>query len=219
MKVLIIGGGKVGYYLAQTLTEHDHEPVVIESNKSASRKIADALDIPIICGDGTSIDVLESANIEKMDAVISVTGKDEDNLISCQLAKKRFNVPKTIARVNNPKNVQIMRTLGVDIAVSSTDNIARLIEREVDATAIRQVLALNQGEATISEIKIPEPYQFNGYTLSQIKMPNDTIIVSITRNNELIIPRGNTKILSGDSILILSKVKALHDVKKLLELE
>ncbi len=219
MKVLIIGGGKVGYYLAQTLTEHDHEPTVIEPNKASCKKIADGLDIPIICGDGTSIDVLKSANVDMVDAVISVTGKDEDNLISCQLAKMMFNVPKTIARVNNPKNVQIMRQLGVDIAVSSTDNIARLIEREVDATMIRQLLSLNQGEATISEIIIPDPYKYNGHTLSELKMPIDTIIVSITRNNELIIPRGNTKILCGDSILILAKVKSLHEVKKYLDLE
>lgn len=218
MKVLIVGGGKVGYYLSKTLLEHGHEPIIIENNKAACMKLANDLDIPVICGDGTSIDVLESAGAARMDALISVTGKDEDNLISCQLAKKMFVVPKTVARVNNPKNAAVMRQLGIDIAVSGTDSMARMLEHEVDTSAIKQLITLNQGESTISEILIPHDYKYSGYTLSQLKIPEDAIIISINRKNKIIIPRGNAQVLSDDRLLIMAKTTMYHELKHILKL-
>jgi trk system potassium uptake protein TrkA len=219
MNVLIIGGGKLGYYLALTLLEHKHFPVIIEDKKQICAKLANELDIPIIYGDGTKIEVLESANISKMDAVISVTGKDEDNLISCQLAKKMFSAPKTIARANNPKNAAVMRQLGIDITVSSTDSIARLIEREVDTAAIKQLVSVDHGESTISEIQIPERYRLNGIHLSELNIPEDSVIIAISRKERTIIPRGSTQIFSGDKVLVMSKNTVLHDLKTILKLD
>jgi len=127
MTVIVVGGGKVGFYLARTLMEHGHKPRIIEESKETCARIANDLDIPIFCGDGSTIEALQNAGIEEADALISVTGKDENNLIACQLAKKEFHVKRTVARVNNPKNMSIMKQLGVDIPISSTDNIARLL--------------------------------------------------------------------------------------------
>lgn len=149
MNVIVVGGGKVGYYLAETLLEHDHKPFVIETDKEICRKIANNLDIPVINGDGTTPEALESAGVEHCKAFVSVTGQDQVNLIACQLAKKRYGVGRTVARVNNPKNLQVMKRLGVDIPVSSTDSIARLIEREIDVATIKRLLSINRGEATI----------------------------------------------------------------------
>lgn len=219
MNILIIGGGKVGYYLASTLLEHGHEPTVIEQDKAACTKLANELDIPVICGDGTTIESLKSANITKMQILISVSGRDEDNLISCQLAKKMFNVPKTIARVNNPKNAPVMRRLGIDNTVSTTDFIARLLEREVDTAAIKQIVSLNMGEANIMEVVLPQDYKLNGSTLSEIPIPDDAVIVSINRNGQTIIPRGNTEIRSLDKVLFMAKSSALHDMQIALKLE
>lgn len=219
MNVLVIGGGKVGYYLTKTLIEHGHAPTIIEINKELCKKLANELDIPIHCADGTTIEALESAHIEKMDAVISITGRDEDNLISCQLAKMMFHVPQTVTRVNNPKNAAVMRQLGVDIVISATDNIARLLEREVDTSAIKQLVSLQAGESAISEILIPANYKLHGITLNELRIPNDAIIISITRNGDAIIPRGNTRILSGDKILIMAKNSILHQLKAMMKLD
>lgn len=130
-------------------------PLIIEKNKRTCEYAANQLDIAVVNADGSTIEALTTANASRADAVIAVTGLDQDNLISCQLAKRIFKVPKTVARVNNPKNAAVMKKLGVDIPISSTDNIARLLEREVDAARIKSLLSLNRGEATLSELLIP----------------------------------------------------------------
>ncbi len=219
MKVVIIGGGKVGYYLVKTLLEHGHDPVLIEINKQLAHFIANDLDIPVISGDGTSLDVLESADIDGFDALISVTGKDQNNLIACQIAKNNLHIKRTVAKVNNPKNASVMRQLGIDIVISSTDAIARLLEREVDTARIKQLISLNQGENSINEINLPEHYKYHGKKLAELKLPEQCIIVSITRGNQVIIPRGNTAVFSGDKILIMCKSAAVHSIKTALRLD
>lgn len=218
MKVAVVGGGKVGYYLTKTLIEHGHSPLIIEEDKETCAYIANDLDIQAICGDGTTIEVLESADVERCDALVSVTGKDENNLIACQLAKKRFHVKRTVAKVNNPKNVSVMKALGIDIVVSSTDNIARLIEREVDTSVIKQVLTINQGDSSISEIMLPENYRLDGKKLSQLRIPTDAVIISVIRDQQTIIPRGNTELKSGDKVLVLSTNKVIPTLKSVLKL-
>ncbi len=215
MKVIVVGGGKVGYYLSKTLLEHRHEPVIIESNKQKCARLANDLDIPVFSGDGTMAKVLILAGIEEADVLVSVTGQDQNNLIACQLAKQKFKVSKTIARINNPKNSHIFRELGVDISISTTDNISNMIEREVDVSEIKQLASLNRGQASIIELVVPYNFKYNGVTLLDLPSPEDCIIVTIFRNGELIIPRGNTKILAKDVITMIIKDQAIHEVKRL----
>lgn len=219
MNIVVVGGGKVGYYLSKTLLEHGHYPTIIEHSKETCNFIANDLDIPIICGDGTTIETLETANIKECDALISVTGKDENNLISCQLAKKLFNVQKTVAKVNNPKNAQVMKQLGVDIVISSTNNIAHLLEREVDTSAIKQLVSISHGEASICEVTLPDNYRLNGKKLHEVKLPNMCVIISINRDGSIIIPRGDTELRSNDTVMLMIKNDSTHDIKRLLKIE
>lgn len=219
MRVIVVGAGKVGYYLAQTLMEHEHKPYVIEPDKELCRKVANNLDIPVINGDGTTVAALESAGVEYCDAFVSATGRDEVNLIACQLAKKRYGVGRTVARVNNPRNLEVMKRLGVDIPVSSTDHIARLIEREIDAATFKQLLAINHGEAVISEVEIPKSYRRSGVTLSALDLPKESVIVSITRDGKLIIPRGDSQIMAGDKVITICRNEYVHELRKSLYLE
>ena len=212
MKVLIAGGGRLGYYLAATLLEHGHEPTIIEIKKSECERIANDLDIPVICGDGTSIEVLQSVKADEMDAFIGATGKDEDNLVSCQLAKKMFHIPKTVVAANNPKNVIVMKKLGCDNVICGTENIAKLMEREVDSTRIKQLLSINKGEATIAELMIPDNFKYDGRTLSDLAIPEQAIVVSVYRDNKTIIPRGNTQIRCGDKLIVMAMHDALHEL-------
>ena len=219
MKVIVVGGGKIGFYLTQTLLEHGHEPVLIEKDPDVCLRVANSLDLPVIQGDGTVLDTLENAGIRDCDALIGVSGQDESNLVVCQLAKRYFGVERTVARVNNPKNLSVMKQLGVDIPISSTDSIARLLEHEVDTAVIKELMSLNRGEASLSELELPKNYKFHGRTLSQMQLPVESIIVSIFRDGSLIIPRGNTQLLSGDRMVVMCKSQAMHELCRLLELQ
>lgn len=108
-KILIVGGGNLGYFLSQALMEDGYSVSLIEKEKEYCRRVANLLDLPVICGDGTMVETLARGGAGKCDTLIAVTGQDEDNLIACELAKQQFNVPQTVARVNNPKNMDIMK--------------------------------------------------------------------------------------------------------------
>lgn len=219
MNVIVIGGGKVGFYLTRTLLEHGHHPTLIEISRTSCSFLANDLDVPIINGDGTSVAMLEAADARHCDALISVTGKDENNLISCQLAKRLFMVKKTIAKVNNPKNAAAIRQLGVDIVINSTNNIVHLLEHEVDTANIKQLVAINHGEAAICETVLPDNYRLDGKKLSEIRLPNMAVIIGISRGGTTIIPRGDTQLLSGDTVLFMAHNDAMHDVKMYLKLD
>lgn len=212
MKVCIVGGGKVGYYLAKTLLEHGHSPIIIEKDAALCNHLADTLDLHVICGDGTSPDIIAGANPEQCHAMVAVTGSDEANLIACQIAKRVFGVKRTLARVNNPKNLQILKKLGIDVVVSATDNISRIIEREVETNAIHQILSLASGTASLTEIIIEENFPYQGQTLAQLPVPEDVVVISVTRDGELLIPRGSTQLLLQDRVLVLAKDTAFHEL-------
>ena len=117
MKVCIAGGGRVGMYLAQSLLSHHHKVTIIEPQEALCRTLADTLDIPVICGDSLSFDTLRTADVASCDAFVAVTNTDETNLVACQIAKREFGVNRTVARASNPKNRDILHTLGVDTVV------------------------------------------------------------------------------------------------------
>lgn len=218
-KAIIVGGGKIGYYLTKTLAENDYDLSLIEENKTTSKQVANTLDATVVWGDGTCVKTLEKAGIKNCDAVIAVTGRDESNLIICQLAKKLYNIPKTIAKVNNPKNVDALKKLGVDIAISGTELIIKSLEHEVDNSRIKELIPLNEGKAAVFEVSLPEDYVYDGKELGDIRLPDGCNIISITRGEEFIIPRGKTKLMSSDVLLIVSTVNIANEVKRVLKLK
>lgn len=218
MRSIIIGGGKVGYYLSKTLLERNYDVSVIEKEKDVCQYFANTLDVTVVLGDGSTAKALKKAGAERCDSVIAVTGEDEVNLVICQMAKRLFDVKKTIAKVNNPKNVDTMRFLGVDIAISGTDNIIKQMEREVDNSRIRELMPIN-GKTAVFEVIIPENYVYDGKMIVDIKLPDGCNIISITRGEELIIPRGRTKLLSNDKLLIVSSISAANEVRKMLKIK
>ncbi|MBD5384558.1 MAG: NAD(P)-binding domain-containing protein, partial [Ruminococcaceae bacterium] len=143
MKAIIVGGGKVGFYLAKTLPEHGYSVTIIEQDREQSRYCANNLDAEVSCGNGTTVEALEACGADRADCVIAVMGQDESNLVCCQIAKYRFGVKKTIAKVNNPKNAAALKDLGVDIVISATDNIIQTLEYEVDLSAMKKLIQLD----------------------------------------------------------------------------
>ncbi|HEY9061516.1 MAG TPA: TrkA family potassium uptake protein [Pseudobacteroides sp.] len=214
MFIVIAGGGKVGYYLIKNLIPREHQIVVIEPITEICHKIADELNIPVINGDGTDIAKLNQINLSKADIFIAVTGKDEENLIACQLAKKNFGVRRTIARVNNPKNIAVFERLGVDIAVSSTSIITDLIEQEVDSSGVKTIMKLKKGKIVLLEIDITIGHAICGKTLKDIVLPKDCIFISIIRENEVIMPNGFTIIKSGDCIIAATSEEKQQELRE-----
>ena len=210
MKVCIAGGGRVGRYLAQSLLTNHHSVVIIEPIEAQCRMLADSLDIPVICGDSISVDTLRTADVGSCNAFVAVTGSDEDNLVACQIAKREFGVDRTVARASNPKNRELLHTLGVDTVVCGTDNLSHILEREIETDTIRQLLSLGGGTASLNEILLPENFKFAGKAIMDVPIPGDAILVSITRDTEFIIPHGNTVLLPWDRILVLTQDDTLH---------
>lgn len=213
MKAIIVGGGKVGYYLLKTLKDKYFDVVLVEQSKELCDKIAEELDAEIICGDGSDIDVLEDAGIEDAEIIAAVTGKDEENLVVCQMAKINFNIKNTIARINNPKNRAIFKALGVDKTVCSTEVIANLIEGEFASQRLKIVQTIERGKVLMVEALIQENYICCNKIVSELKLPDECVIVSLIRNDKVLFPRGNTIILSGDKILMVTNAEKKLDVE------
>lgn len=213
MNIVISGGGKIGYYLTKTLLPYKHKVSIIEEKMDICKKIANELNIPVTCGDGTKIDDLSESGIGSADIFIAVTGRDEDNLISCQLAKRNFGVRRTIARINNPKNIDVFERLGVDMAVSSTSIIADLIEQEVDYSGMKTLMRLKSGKVVLCEILITDSSPACNKTLKDINIPRDCILVSVIRDEEVVIPNGFTVLHSGDYIIAVSSQEDQQDLK------
>lgn len=207
MYIVIAGGGKLGFYLVKTLLPYKHKIAVIERQKDLCEKVANQLNVCVVNGDGTNIEHLTECRVSEADVFIAVTGRDEENLIACQLAKRKFGVARTIARVNNPKNITVFQKLGVDIAVSSTSIIADLIEQEVDYTGMKTLMKLKDGKITLSELLITQNSPVKNKSLKEINIPKDCILISVIRDTSVMIPNGNTFLLVGDYIIAASSLK------------
>ena len=221
MYIIIVGGGKLGYYLAKTLAPEKHQLVLIEEDLNLCQKIVDELShlgIQVIHGDGTDINYLKDASIERADILIAVTGFDENNLVACQLAKNYFDVQRTIARVNNPKNINVFKQLGVDSVVSSTALIADIIELEVDWACINNMLSRRVGNVRIKEIHIDRHARAAGKKISDLQLPEGTIIISLIRDNRVIIPDGKTELLAGDDLVIITHADNIVSLTKYFQL-
>lgn len=215
MNIVIIGGGKVGYYLSKTLLSYRHKIKVIELKRTLCEKIADELNIPVYNGDATKIDILKAAGATNADILIAVTGSDEENLITCELAKNNFQVGKTIARVNNPKNAKVFHKLGVDFAVSSTTLIADLIEEEVDYSGMKTLTNIKNNKIIISEIEIKKNSPVFNKKVRDIKIPKDCLLVSVIKNDEVLRPSEHLVLLEGDSVIVISDLENKKFLKDL----
>ncbi|MCI8497149.1 MAG: TrkA family potassium uptake protein [Clostridiales bacterium] len=215
MKIVIVGGGKVGYYLCKSLLEHGHEVHLVEQSLPRCEQIADELDLPVVNGDGTAIESLASAEAGQADALVAVTGQDEANLIACQLGRAEFGVKKTVARSNNPRNLEIMRLLGVDIPVSSTEMITNVIEQEVDSAGMRLLTNIH-GKGAVCEVAIPEGAAVAGMRLHQVNLPPQCLVVSVVRQGDFFIPNGDSVLLTGDEIIAVTTNESRKPLLKIL---
>jgi trk system potassium uptake protein TrkA len=216
MYILIIGGGKVGYYLAKTLIQNQHKVGIIESNYDRCNSIINDLDAIVINGDGTDIEVLHDAGATEADYVVAVTGKDQENLVVCQLAKKYFKVPRTIARVNNPKNQVIFKKLGVDATISSTGAAAQLIENELPINDIKTLSLFQKSDIEIIETELKTCCPVLNLPIRKLDFPEECVLIAIIREDKVFFPKGETILQPNDKVFALAKHDSVDKLKKIL---
>jgi len=217
VRIVIVGGGKLGHQIARNMLEKKYNVVkLIEKDKLKCVRLANELDAEVICGDGTEIEVLESAGTKNAECFIAVTGSDQDNLVASQLAKKEFKAGKVIIRANDPRNLEALRTLGSAIAVSSTEIITNLIEQEVNSAQMHLLTTLNKGRAAICAITLPEHTALDGVLLKDITLPVGSLIISVLREDNMMIPNGYTVIHGGDEVVAVCQGEAQKDLMKIL---
>jgi len=216
MYIIVGGGGKVGYYLAKTLINEGHEVLVIEKDKRKCAFIAEELGSVAMRGDACEASSLAEGGANRADVVVAVTGDDEDNLVICQVAKQRFGVPRTIARINNPKNEHIFKLLGIDVTVSHTDLILSQIEQEIPAHPLVHLLKLRHGDLEIIEGTVSERSRALRRPLRDLPLPDDCIISLVVRNGKVIIPTGQVTLEPGDEVIALTKTESEAALRQLL---
>jgi trk system potassium uptake protein TrkA len=201
--VIIAGGGKVGWNLARELIAKGQEVSLIESDHRRYRVVEEELEHAVQYGDATELWVLERAGIQRADLVIAVTGDDEDNMLICQVAKEKYEVARIVARVNNPRNLQHFKLLGIQPAVSATDLILRLIEHEVPEYGLVQLLALEEERLEIIELEVGAGSPVAGRRVSDVTLPDGSLIISVLRNGTGFVPKGDSVINAGDQVLLI----------------
>jgi len=204
MFVLVIGGGKVGYYLSKELIDSGHEVVLMEKDRGRADQIADEIGSIVVAHDGCEGKYLKEAGAKRADIVAAVTGDDEDNLVICQMAKHHFDVPRTIARVNNPKNEELFRHLGVDEIISPTRMILGSIEQDIPVHELLHLAAL-EGELEIIEAHLQEGSPAIGRTAADISMPDACSLLTIVRDGKAVKPDGAVTLREGDKVIAIGR--------------
>ncbi len=218
MFVIIVGGGNTGSYLAKLLLDRGHSIKVIEERPAVLEKIK--VEIPldsIVAGDGSSPQVLESAGVLNANVLAAVTGSDETNLVITSLARFEFNVPRVIARINNPKNSWLFTPeMGVDVALNQADILARLVAEEMSLGDMMTLLKLRKGEYSLVEEKVHPLSPAANQNLRALVIPSECVIVAVIRKNQLLIPHGDTTLQPADEVLALVHASQVEQLAILL---
>lgn len=216
MGSIIVGGGKVGYNLLKTLIDRGYSVTLVERSENICERIAEELDTEVICGDGTDLEVLKDAGLDNAEIIAAVTGTDEENLVICQIAKLNDDKKTTIARVNNPKNIQMFKALGISRIVCSTEVIAGLIESELEKEEYHIIQTFERGSAILVEFSVNFKSPWCHQAIKDLVLPNECVITFIIRDDVLIYPKGDTLILEGDKVLLITNRPSLIELTEII---
>jgi trk system potassium uptake protein TrkA len=220
MFVIVVGGGKVGTYLARALLAQDHEIIVIEKQPKKAQLMANLMETDVtMVGDGCDPLVLDQAGLKRADVVVADTGDDEDNLVVCLIAKKHSRA-RCIARVNNPKNKLIFESIDRDAPItliSSTEVILDAINAQVNVHDYSLITKLKDGDLELVKLRIPPGSPADGKRIVDVGLPRSSIVVAVDRRGEdMLIPTGDTLVRAGDTVILMVKNESRNDVREVL---
>ena len=217
MYIIIVGAGKVGYHLGSLLMAEGHEVMLIEEDRSKVELLSLEFHDAIMHGNGSTAEVLKEAGANRADVIVATTGNDEDNLVICQVAKLMFLRPRTIARVNNPRNEELFAGLGVDASVSATKIINAVIQEQVKAGDMMiPLLTLKEGNVEIVEVELTRSSHIVKKKIKDLSLPEGSIFIAVIRGEEVIIPYGETEFQPEDKVLALVKRESEQALREIL---
>jgi trk system potassium uptake protein TrkA len=220
MKVIITGAGKVGRHLAGDLSGRGHDVTLIEQDKVAAARAAQDLpeEVNVLLGDACEPYVLEEAKLMEADVVVAATGDDEDNLVTSLLAKQEFAVPRVLARVNHSNNEWMFtEQWGIDVPVSPPHILTALVEEAVTVGDVVRLLKLERGKVTLVELTLDEGSRVAGKPMYELRLPLDSAIVAIIRDEHVVIPQPETVLTAGDEIMAIARPEVEDDLRRALE--
>ncbi len=205
MYIIIVGGGRVGYHLTKALLDEGHEVLVVEKNVHYCDIIREEMGSICVQGDGCEASTLAEIGTGRADMLIAVTGDDEDNLVACQVAKHKFNVPWTIARIRNPANEVIFKKLGIDVTVSSTNIILEQIEEVVPTHPLTHLLTIRDKGLEIVEVKIPPDSIVVGKPIKELSLPKESKLALIcSKERKPRVPTASTILRAEDRVIAVT---------------
>jgi trk system potassium uptake protein TrkA len=215
MRVAVVGGGRLAYFLCRTFRAQGDDVVLINHDPQECSQMARQLEVTVVCGRGSDPSVLEDAGTDGFDVVLAVTLNDEDNLVACQLARLRLGAKRTLALVHDPDNERVFRELGV-VAVSTTRVLTNLIEQQAGLDDIANLVPISQGKVNVTELVLRATSPALGEELAAVSLPEDALVTCIVRENEAIIPHGETLLEEGDRLIVVTTPENHADTLKVL---
>ncbi|HEV2369161.1 MAG TPA: TrkA family potassium uptake protein [Acidimicrobiales bacterium] len=220
MKVVIVGAGNVGTFIATDLQSGGHDVTLMEKDHGVATRLVSEEHVEglhVLEADACEVTNLQKAGLAEADVVVAATGDDEDNLVVSLLSKQEFAVPRVVARVNHPKNHWLFNeSWGVDVAVSTPHLLTGVVEEAVTTGALVRLLQLERGEANLVEVTLAQDSPAAGRSIAELQMPRDATVVAVIRSGHVVVPRGDTGLTAGDEVLCLVTPRSVETVRALL---
>lgn len=202
-RIVLIGGFRKARTLATSLIKKGYHVLAINENHEHCQLLAEVDKLEVIHGDGSQPFVLEDANVYGAHMAIALTGKDEDNLVSCQLCKKKFHVKKTLSLISDPQKTDFFYAMGIDSVVCAISTITGILEHQALLDEIMTITGIGEGNICIAQIPISEQAPAANKKIKALHLPNDVIIGCVLRRDKSLIPAQDTVILTGDVLIVI----------------
>ncbi len=217
MKVVIAGAGSVGVAITEDLDAKGYQVTLLERDQELTEKLKANTKLNVLLCDACEVSSLDAAGLVDADVVVAATGDDEDNLVISLLAKQEFAVPRVIARVNNSKNQWLFnQSWGVDVSVSTPQQLTALVEEAVSVGSMVQLLRLDRSGASLVEVTLASDSPAINMAIRELAIPREATVVAIIRDGHLIVPHGDTVLTAGDEVMCLVTPEAHDQVQALL---
>lgn len=216
MKVIVMGCGRIGSLVSMMLSDHGHDVTVIDHDQNAAGRLSPKFKGRLVPGLGFDRDVLTEAGIEQADAFVSASSSDNANIVAARIARNVFHVPRVVARLYDPRRAEIYQRLGLT-TISSTNYAAERVVQVLTHTDLDVWETFGRGE--VSLVHLETPHQLISRTVGQLNVPGEVMVISITRNDQAMIPTLGTEFREGDLIHLTVLSSAMNRLEEMLGME